>query len=437
MGDSLVARAARAAGINALVGGLSDEQIAALPWIWELWARPEQLPPPGDWNSWLILAGRGFGKSRAGAEWVRGEVEAGRAGRVALIGSTSADARDVMIEGESGILAISRPEFFPLYEPSKRRLTWPNGAIATAYSAEEPNRLRGPQHDAYWGDEPAAWHEPKAVWDMLQFGLRLGKKPRGVLTTTPRPIPFIRERLADVGTVVTRGSTYENAANLAPSFIAAIKRAYEGTRLGRQEIDAEVLDDNPGAMWSRERLDELRVHAAPQMKQIVVAIDPAVSTSATSDETGIVVAGRGIDDHAYAIEDLSGIFTPAQWAARAIDAYHRHGANYIVAEVNNGGDLVEANIRANGGANIPFRKEHASRGKTIRAEPIAALAEQGRAHTLPGLARLEDQLCAWSPLTDPHSPDRLDAYVWALTFLMLGPGTAAYKPPGAMPVRRR
>jgi phage terminase large subunit-like protein len=272
---------------------LSPPEKAKLTHQWRGWrARPNQLAPDGDWRVWLILAGRGFGKTRAGAEWVREQVESNRAGRIALVGETLADVRDVMIEGESGILAISPPHAMPLYEPSKRRLSWPNGAVAMVYSGEEPDQLRGPQHDAAWADEPAKWKYPVAAWDNLEFGLRLGRRPRVVATTTPRPIKLLRDLLADPMTVVTRGSTYENRSNLAASFFDRMVGKYEGTRLGRQELHAEMLDDVPGALWQRQNLDLYRRARVPELKRVVVAIDPPVTSGEDSDETGIVVAGR-------------------------------------------------------------------------------------------------------------------------------------------------
>lgn len=396
----------------------------ALESDWSLHARPNQLPPPGDWTIWLLLAGRGFGKTRAGAEFVKAEVEGGRARRVALVTSTAADGRDVVVEGESGLLAIASPWCFPQYEPSKRRLTWPNGAIATLYSAEEADRLRGPQHDLLWADELAAWCDP-AAWDQAMFGLRLGKRPRAVVTTTPRPVKIVRELLAREGqdVVVTRGTSYENRENLAPAFFAEIVRRYQNTRLGRQELNAEVLDDVPGALWTREWIDKTRVERASEdLSRVVVAIDPAVTSGEDADETGIVVAGVTSDQHAYVLSDVSGRLAPHEWAARAVAAYHKHQADCIVAEVNNGGEMVEAVIRQVD-PNVSFRSVHASRGKVTRAEPAAALYEQGRAHHVGMFAALEDQMCALTSDFDRkragYSPDRADALVWALTTLVI------------------
>jgi len=387
---------------------------------WRKIARPEQLAPAGSWRVWLLLAGRGFGKSRTGAEWIREQAESGRAKRIALVAATASDVRDVIVEGESGILAISPPTSRPLYEPSKRRLTWPNGAIATTYSADEPDRLRGPQHDAAWCDELAAWRYPDA-WDQLMFGLRLGTDPRVVVTTTPRPTALVRQLVLSASTHVTRGSTYANRANLAPAFFEQIVKRYEGTRLGRQELEAEILDDAPGALWKRPMIEEARIVNAPDLVRVVVAVDPAVSARAASDETGIVVAGVDRAGHGYVLEDLSGRYSPAEWAALVVDAYARHRADRIVAEANQGGALVEANIRT-ADANASVELVHATRGKAIRAEPVAALYEQRRVHHVGVLAALEDQLTGWDPTTAEQSPDRLDALVWAVTSLLVDGG---------------
>lgn len=406
---------------EAALDDLTEEEAKALLYDWKFWARPKQLAPEGNWRTWLILAGRGWGKTRTGAEWVRGLVESGKAKRIALVAPTAADARDVMVEGESGILAIAPPWNRPVYEPSKRRLTWPNGAIATTYSADEPDRLRGPQHDAAWADELAAWRYPDA-WDMLMFGLRLGKDPRVIVTTTPKPVKVIRDLVEDPTTVVTRGSTYENIANLAPAFVEQIIAKYEGTRLGRQELYAEILDDVPGALWSRAVIDGLRVKEALELRRIVVAIDPAVTSEEGSDETGIIVAGVGYDGHGYVLKDLACRASPNDWARRAVEAYYRYEADAIIGEVNNGGDLVETVIRTVD-RNVPFKAVRASRGKAVRAEPVAALYEQGRVHHVGTFDVLEDQLCAITPdgYQGAGSPDRADALVWALTELMLAP----------------
>ena len=394
------------------------------------WARPDQLAPSGAWSTWLILAGRGFGKTRVLSEWVREQVSSKRAGRIALVAPTAADVRDVLVEGPSGILACCRDGDRPVYEPSKRRLVWPNGAIAITYSADEPERLRGPQHDAAACDELAAWRYP-AAWDNLTFGMRQGADPRTLVATTPKPVKLLKDLLAreckdgrydelhDV--VVTRGSTYENQANLAPTFINTIVRKYEGTRLGRQELLAELLTDVPGALWQRDNIDKLRVAKVPELRRIVVAIDPAAKSTEGSDETGIIVAGLGSDQHGYVLNDLSGHYKPLGWARRAIGAFHEYKADRVIAEINNGGEMVEATLRSVDKA-ISYKAVHATRGKVIRAEPIAALYEQGKVHHVGGFAQLEDQQCEFTLDFDRtaagYSPDRLDALVWALTELM-------------------
>jgi phage terminase large subunit-like protein len=403
----------------------AEEEGAALAarYFWRRHARPKQLPPEGNWRVWLIRTGRGWGKTRAAAEWVRAEVESGRRGRIALVGRTAADVRDVIVEGESGLLAVCPPWKRPDYEPSKRRLTWPNGAIATTYSADEPDLLRGPQHDGAWADELASWRFPEA-WDMLMMGLRLGENPQVVAVTTPRPIKLIRDLMAQPTTVTVTGATFENKENLPEPFLREIIARYEGTRLGRQELMGELLDDVPGALWTRTMIEQARVEKAPDMTRVVVAIDPAVTSGEDADETGILVVGKGVDGHAYVLADLSCRLSPEGWGRRAVEAFRAWGADRIVAEVNNGGDLVERNIRAID-RGVPYKSVTASRGKRKRAEPVAALYEQNRVHHLRGLERLEDQLCAFAPdgYAGGDSPDHADALVWGVTELMLGPST--------------
>ncbi len=371
------------------------------------------MPPDGDWRVWLLLAGRGFGKTRSGAEFVRWQVLTGAARRIAVVAPTAVDVRAVMVEGESGILAVCPPESRPHYEPSLHRLTWPNGAVATTFSADEPNRLRGPQHDFAWCDELAAWRYP-AAWDMLLFGLRLGDDPRAVVTTTPRPTRLIRSLLADPNVAVTRGTTAENGANLAPAFLAQIVRRYQGTRLGRQELDAELLDDMPGGLWQRGIIDATRAGAVPELARVVVAIDPAVASSEHADETGIIVAGVDAGGHGFVLADASGRYAPGEWARTALSAYAAHGADRIIAEVNNGGEMVEATLRTVD-PNVPFR--------AVRAEPVAALYEQARIHHLGAFPALEDQMCSFTADFDRntagYSPDRVDALVWAFTDLIV------------------
>ena len=400
---------------------------AALASAWPVWARPEQLQPAGAWRTWLILAGRGWGKSRTGAEWVRAQVKAGLAGRIALVARTASDVRDVIVEGESGILAISPKDERPTWEPSRRRLTWPNGAQATTYSADEPDQLRGPQHDGAWCDELAAWRYPE-TWDQLRFGLRLGAHPRVVVTTTPRPTKIIRDLIASPDTVVTRGRTRDNVANLAPGVVAELERRYAGSRLGRQELDGEVLDDSAGALWRWTWIDAARVAKAPDLRRIVVAVDPATTSGEESDETGIVVAGIGYDGRGYILADESGRYRPEEWARKVASAYHAHKADAVIAESNQGGEMVGAVLRAYGSAGLPVRTVHAKRGKATRAEPVAVLYEQGRVSHVGSLARLEDQLTTWDPGASGASPDRLDALVYAVTDL-LGAAPVDASPP--------
>jgi len=375
-------------------------------------ARPAQIPPAGAWQYWLLKAGRGFGKTRVGGEWTIKQAREHPGCRLALVAPTAADARDIMVEGESGILTISPDGFMPLYEPSKRRLTWPNESQAALYSAEEPDRLRGPAHHYAWCDELAAWKNMR-TWDMLMFGLRLGKDPQVVITTTPRPIPIIKDLMKDPRCIVTGGSSYENKDNLSPKFLTDIVQKYEGTRLGRQELNAEILDDNPGALWHRDVIENLRVQKAPQMVRIVVGVDPAVSGGEESDETGIIVDGIAANGHGYTLADYTLRGSPLEWARAVVRAFNDWKADRVIGEVNNGGDLVEMNLRQVD-RNIPFKSVHATRGKAIRAEPIAALYEQGKWHHLGAFPQLEDQLCEWMP-NEPNqkSPDRLDAHVWA------------------------
>ena len=393
---------------------------------WQLFARPNQLEPDGDHRYWLVLAGRGFGKTRAGVEWVRAQVETGRARRAVVVAPTSADCRDTIVEGPSGFLTVCPPWNRPTYEPSKRRLTWKNGATVSLYSAEEPDRLRGVNTDLLLADELAAWPRPEA-WDMAMFALRIGDNPRAMITTTPRPTKIIRDLLTHEQAIVTRGSTYDNRANLAPQFLDEIVRRYEGTRLGRQEIYAEVLEDVDGAILTSEQLRALRVEQAPQMGRIVVGVDPAASAGEDADQTGIVVVGKGVDDHLYAIADRSCRLGPAGWARRVVECYREFGADLIVAEKNQGGLMVEHTIRSLD-ADVPIKLVSATRGKHVRAEPILARFEQGKAHTLTGLDDLEAQLAAFTPsgYALDGSPDSADAFVWAATELTTDRGAQVF-----------
>jgi phage terminase large subunit-like protein len=340
---------------------------------------------------WLVLAGRGWGKTRAGGELVRRWVRAGDT-LVNLIGATADDARDVMVLGESGILALCPPDERPTYKKAERRLDWPNGAQSLIFTADEPDRLRGKQHQKLWCDEPAAWRYSEDAWAQAMLGLRLGTNPQVVATTTPRPIALLRTLLADPHTVVTRGSTYENRANLASAFYEQIIRRYEGTRLGRQELLAELLEDQPGALWQRAALDRHRVVRHPELVRIVVGVDPEATSTEGSAETGIVVAALGVDGHGYVLDDASLRGSPQRWASEAVAAYHRHHANLLVAETNQGGEMVEATIRSVD-ERVPYRGVRASHGKQARAEPISSRYERGEAHHVGTFAALEDQLC--------------------------------------------
>jgi phage terminase large subunit-like protein len=394
---------------------------------WRAKARPSQLPPPGPFNGWVVCAGRGFGKNRLASEWIHEEVQAKRAGRIALAAPTAADARDTVVEGESGLLQTAPSWCRPEYEPSKRKLTWPNGAVAHTFSSEEADRLRGPQFDLAFADELAAWHDPQATWDMLMFGLRLGGHPRWLVTTTPRPISLLKELLAREGAdvVVTRGSTFENAANLAPTFLEAIRKRYEGTRLGKQEIFAEMLSDTPGALWSSDMIERANVVGKlPDMQRVVVAIDPSGTAGASDkgDSVGIVVASLGVDAGGYILADRTCKLSPDGWGRRAVDAYREFRADRIICERNFGGAMCEYVIRSID-PNVPFREVTAARGKVARAEPAAALFEQGKikfAHRMP---ELEEQLQAMTGAgyVGDGSPDRADAMVWALHELFGAP----------------
>jgi phage terminase large subunit-like protein len=378
------------------------------------------------WTTWLVLGGRGAGKTRLGAEWVRAlalgtpPYAQRRHRRIALVGESEHDVREVMIEGPSGLLRISPRGERPAWAPSRRRLEWRNGAVAHAFSAEDPESLRGPQFDAAWCDELAKWRHAEATFDMLQFGLRLGARPRQIITTTPRPIALIKRLVADPRTAVTRASTHANAAHLSPAFIEEVIGRYAGTRLGRQEIDGEIIEDRPDALWSRALIEAARVAKAPPLMRIVVGIDPPAGSRAGADACGIVAAGRAEDGTIYVLADATvGGLPPAGWATRAIALYRRLQADTLVAEVNQGGDMVRAVIREVDGS-VALKCVHATRGKYLRAEPIAAMYAQGRVkHVDPPLAELEDEMCDFglSGLSSGSSPDRLDALVWAVTEL--------------------
>lgn len=413
------------AELRKLKTSLTPEEKAALVYDWKSWARADQLPPKGDWDGWLMLAGRGWGKTRSAAEVVRDEAESGRSKRIGLVAETSADGKDVIVNGESGIMACSPPWFRPVFISSgsggRPKLTWPNGAIASLYDAREPDQLRGPQHDFILFDELAKYRYAEAVFDQAMFGLRLGNHPRWVAATTPRPIALIKRLINQKGVIVTRGKSSENFANLAASYQTNVIQRYRGTRLGRQELDAEILEDVPGALWSRRSLDEERVDRAPGFKRLIIGVDPATTSGETANETGIIVVGMSEENHAFVIEDWSARGTPDQWARKVVAAYRKHGADMVIAESNQGGEMVRMVLQSVE-PNIPVRLVHASRGKYVRAEPISALYEQGRVHHVGTLPTLEDQMIAFTPeraadRSDGISPDRVDALVWALTDL--------------------
>ena len=427
---------------KAFLATLSKDALLALPYLFEFWALDHQLPPEGDWKTWVILGGRGAGKTRAGAEWVRSRVEgarpldAGAARRVALVGETIEQVREVMVFGESGILACSPPDRRPVWEATRKRLVWPNGAVAQVFSAHEPESLRGPQFDAAWVDELAKWKKARDTWDMLQFGLRLGVCPQQVVTTTPRNVGVLKEILAAGNTVVTSAPTEANRAYLAPSFLSEVRAKYGGTRLGRQELDGVLLEDAEGALWTSAGLEAARVKAPlPEFSRVVVAVDPPVTGGANSDECGIVVVGAVTEGpptgwRAVVLEDASVAgATPQRWAEAAISAMERHGAARLVAEVNQGGDLVESVIRQIDPL-VPYRAVRAARGKAARAEPVAALYEQGRVTHLGGLDALEEQMCRMTArgYEGAGSPDRVDALVWALADLLIDPAAQWRRP---------
>lgn len=392
-----------------VLASLTDSEVLALKYDWAFWARDKQRLPKDPFFVWVILAGRGFGKTRTGAETVREWVKTNR--YVNLIGATADDARDIMIEGESGIMSICPNGERPEYKPSMRRLDWPNGAQSLIFTADEPNRLRGKQHYKIWADEVASWRYDDS-WDQAMMGLRLGDNPQCVVTTTPKPRKLILDLLEDERNIITTGTTYENRANLADGFLDYVITKYEGTRLGRQELEAEILKDNPGSLWKRDVIDAHRVTKHPDLTRVVVAVDP--TASATGDEAGIITAGER-DQHYYTLADDSRQGSPHEWATAAVTAYHLHQADVIVAEKNNGGDMVEAVIKQVD-PTVNVKLVWASRGKVTRAEPVAAVAEQGRDHHVGYFPALEDELCMWQP-GDP-SPNRLDAKVWAITELM-------------------
>ncbi len=446
---------------------LTDDQLLRLVHDWDFLGRPSQLPPDGDWDVWLVNAGRGFGKTRTGAEMVNKWAE--KIPYIALVGRTAADVRDVMILGDAGIMATAKPWFRPVHYPGRSCVIWPNGAIAKSYSAEKPESLRGPSFNAAWCDEIAVWRTPKgnsaaeAAWDMLQFGMRVkedisGKpwRPRQILTTTPKNVPLVKKLLALAADLdeldgrmsseevakrlamrngaalkppylkvrMTTGSSYDNWANLAESYVTSVIGQYIGTRLEIQEVYAKLVADDPNALWRRDRIEALRVTYPPSMQRLCVAVDPSGSIGEAANECGIVVAGQGEDGHGYLIADYSGKMTPAEWGRMALELYYESGANAIVAEKNYGGAMVEHTIRSmvKEGEEQPFiEMVTATKGKVLRAQPISALVQKdpGQIHHVGSFPELEDELCTWVP--GEKSPNRLDAMVWAFYWLLVRP----------------
>jgi phage terminase large subunit-like protein len=434
-----------------LMAALPPADRNAIEHDWRLWARPKQLPPPGQWEVWFNLAGRGWGKTRVGAEFCHEKAERMPGSRGAVIGATADDVRYTMVEGESGLLATMKPHNPVRYWPAKRLLKWKNGTQARTFTGEEPNRLRGPQHHWGWLDEWAAFKYPKEAWDQFMLGKRLGKLAQACVTTTPKPFTDLVKLVTDavscwdlrgadpgdpilerlIATVVTVGSSYENKGNVSDAWYERTIKAYEGTRLYDQEVLARILTDIDGALWKMSTIDASRLMPdpltlappkLPDFSRVVVAVDPAVTSSKHSNETGIMVcaaAGTGWQKHGYLLEDLSGRFTPDQWATRAVHAYREHKANRIVAEANQGGDMVKTTINTVD-PNVPVKLVNASKGKMARAEPVAAKGEQGKIHHVGVFAMLESQLTTYTPDSGLESPDRMDAYVWGFTDLLLG-----------------
>lgn len=421
--------------LAAALAELTAQELAFVRYDWQLWARDDQLPPPDGedgppWRTWLLLGGRGSGKTRAGAEWIRSlATKISRDGvdapRIALVGKTINDVRNVMIEGVSGLLAVHPPDVMPAFEPSKRRLTWPSGAVAELFSADECEGLRGPQFAFAWCDELAKWREPHKAWDMLQFALRLGETPRVLVTTTPRPLPIVKAIMKDARTALVRLKTEDNAEHLSPAFVAEMVRRYADSDLARQELHGEIIDDSETSLWRRAWIDAERVTEAPPVTRTVVALDPPVTATRSSDACGIVVAALGEDKRGYVLADrtVQGR-EPKAWAEAALAAYDDFAADALVVEVNQGGDLI-AEVLRQFRPNLPVSNVRATRGKWLRAEPVAALYAQGRVCHAGRFAALEDQMCAFDATgrVGGRSPDRVDALVWALTDLMLQTAT--------------
>lgn len=399
---------------------------ARLPW--PLSARPAQLPPEGDWRTWLFMGGRGAGKTRAGAEWVRFAALHGGCGRIALVAPTLGDAREVMIEGVSGLRSIARPgECPPNYEVSRRRLVWPNGAEAQVFSAEDPDSLRGPQFEAAWCDELAAWKRGPDVWDMLQMTLRLGDNPRCVATTTPRPVALIRSLVADESVAISRSQTDQNKANLSPAFLAHVRKRYAGTVIGHQELDGQLLESDGSALWTSELIDDTRVSEPPgAFSDVIVAVDPPAGFGPGADACGIVAVGTvrapGLEEHTYVLADatVQGL-APSGWAGEAVALAQRVGANRIVAEANQGGEMVRAVLRT-AGAKVPVLLRHAQLSKAHRAAPIAALYGRKRVSHVGEFPELEREMLSFGTPGFRGSPDRVDALVWAVSAVRVADG---------------
>lgn len=421
---------AAAGRIDEALASLTAAQLRFLKHDWPTFAHGHQLPPAGSWAVWLLMGGRGAGKTRAGAEWVRARAlghswcEPGSVGRIALVGETFADVREVMVEGVSGLIAVHPKPERPVWIPTRRRLEWPNGAVAQAFSSEDPEALRGPQFDIAWCDELAKWRYAEETFDMLQFGLRLGERPRQLVTTTPRPVPLIKRLMKQAGTAVSHAPTRANALFLAPGFLETVVGRYAGTRLGRQELEGELIEDRPDALWSREGLEACRVaHAPEEFSRIVIAIDPPVTARKTSDACGIIAAGLAVDGKVYVLADRSRRQAkPADWAAAAAGLWHGLKADCLIAEVNQGGDMVK-DVIASADPAVPVKQVRATRGKFSRAEPVAMLYDQGKVHHAGTYPELEDEMADFGPggLSSGRSPDRLDALVWAVSDLLLSP----------------
>ncbi len=402
------------------IGALSDVEVITLLHLWMFWARDDQLPPDGGWRVWLFFGGRGAGKTRAGAEWLHRQVIDGRSRRIALVGPTMNDVREVMITGPSGVQSIGLPYQRPDYEPSRRRLTWPNGAVGYAFSAEEPDRLRGPQFDTAWVDELAAWHDGEAVFDMLQFGLRLGDAPRMVATTTPHLRPLIKRLLNDDGVVKTHGESHRNDANLAPGFVSAMSSQYGSAALARQELEGILVEDHEGALFTLALLDEGRVQQAPDLDRLVIAVDPPVMAHAGSDACGIVAVGMAGDEAFILADDTVQGVKPEVWASQVAQLADRLGADEIIAEANQGGEMVRS-VLTQAGNGLAVRLVHARFDKRRRAAPVAALYAAGRVHHVGHFRALEDEMLDFG--LSKQSPNRLDALVWGVSHLLIGQRT--------------